>query len=129
MTTIDRRHFITTAAFSAVASRLGAQSKNDIRVTLVIPAEAAGPHMPDDFVGLSYEVQQLADPEFFSAKNTGLVSAFKALTPRGVLRLGGNTSEFAWWQPTPDSPEPEHPKTREVAGEPKAQYYAVSAEA
>ena len=28
-----------------------------------------------------------------------------------------------------DFPQPEHPKTREVAGEPKAQYYAVTAEA
>ena len=38
-----------------------------------------------------------------------------------MLRLGGNTSEFAYWQPTPHSPEPEHPKTREVVGEPKAE--------
>lgn len=84
--------------------------------------------MPADFVGLSYEVQQLADASFFSAKNTGLVSAFKELSGNGVLRLGGNTSEFAYWRPTPDSPEPEHPKTREVVGEPKPQYYAVTEE-
>jgi hypothetical protein len=129
MTTINRRHFITTAALSAAAARLCAQSQKDTQVTLAIPVEATGPQMPEDFVGLSYEVQQLTDPEFFSAKNNGLIRAFRALTPHGVLRLGGNTSEFAWWKPTPDSPEPEHPQTREVAGEPKAQYYAVSAEA
>ncbi len=46
-----------------------------------------------------------------------------------MLRLGGNTSEFAYWKPTPNSPEPEHPHTREVEGEPKAQYYAVTPEA
>jgi hypothetical protein len=85
--------------------------------------------MPADFVGLSYEVQQLTDPEFFSGKNAGLIAAFKALAPGGVLRLGGNTSEFAYWKPSPDSPEPEHPHTREVEGEPKAQYYAVTPEA
>jgi len=85
--------------------------------------------MPADFVGLSYELQQLSDPSFFSKSNTGLIRAFKALAPRGVLRLGGNTSEFAWWKPTPSSPEPEHPQTRVVEGEPKAQYYAVTAEA
>ncbi len=95
---------------------------------LEIPAEADGPQMPADFVGLSYEVQQLVDASFFSAKNTGLIRAFKEIAPRGVLRLGGNTSEFAWWKPTPDSPEPEHPKIREVVGEPKASYYAVTAE-
>ncbi len=85
--------------------------------------------MPGDFVGLSYEVQQLTSPDFFSGKNSGLIGAFKALAPGGVLRLGGNTSEFAYWKPMPDSPEPEHPQTREVEGEPKAQYYAVTPEA
>jgi hypothetical protein len=85
--------------------------------------------MPGDFVGLSYEVQQLSDPNFFSESNTGLIRAFKALAPRGVLRLGGNTSEFAWWKPTPSSPEPEHPQTRIIEGEPKAQYYAVTPDA
>ncbi len=85
--------------------------------------------MPIDFVGLSYEVQQLADPSFFSAQNSGLIREFKALSSTGVLRLGGNTSEFAYWKPKPDSPEPEHPQVREVVGEPKAQYYAVTVEA
>jgi hypothetical protein len=85
--------------------------------------------MPIDFVGLSYEVQQLADPSFFSAQNSGLIREFKALSSTGVLRLGGNTSEFAYWKPKPDSPEPEHPQVREVTGEPKARYYAVTVEA
>ena len=85
--------------------------------------------MPADFLGLSYEVQQLADPSFFSDSNAGLVREFKALAPKGVLRLGGNTSEFAYWKPSVDSPEPEHQKVREVEGEPKAQYYAVTPEA
>jgi hypothetical protein len=80
--------------------------------------------MPIDFVGLSYETQQLADPTFLSGQNSGLIREFKALSSTGVLRLGGNTSEFAYWKPKPDSPEPEHPQVREVAGEPKAQYYA-----
>ena len=85
--------------------------------------------MPTDFVGLSYEVQQLADPSFFAPDNIGLIRQFKALAPRGVLRLGGNTSEFAWWKPMPSSPEPEHPQVREVVGEPKPQYYPVTPEA
>ncbi len=125
---VTRRRFLTTAAMAAAAARLGAQPKGE-PVTLEIPAEADGPHMPVDFVGLSYEVQQLADPSFFSAKNAGLIRAFRELFPRGVLRLGGNTSEFGYWKPTPDSPEPEHPKIHEVVGEPRASYYPVTAEA
>ncbi len=82
--------------------------------------------MPADFVGLSYEVQQLVDPSFFAPSNIGLIRQFRALSPQGVLRLGGNTSEFAWWKPAPNSREPEHPPTRVVEGEPKPQYYAVT---
>ena len=129
MTTLSRRRFLATAAATVAATRLGAQSAAGAQLTLTLPAEATGPHMPDDFVGLSYEVQQLTDPSFFSPSNSGLIREFKALSTQGVLRLGGNTSEFAYWRPTPASPEPEHPKTREVVGEPKPQNYAVTEEA
>ncbi len=81
-----------------------------------------------DYIGLSYEVQQLVDLNFFSAANTHLVNSFKAISPNGVLRLGGNTSEFEYWKPTPDSPEPAHPQTRIVEGEPKPNYYPVTAQ-
>jgi hypothetical protein len=129
MTTISRRRFLATAALSLAATRLQSQRGTGSQVTLRLSAEAAGPHIPTDFVGLSYEVQQLADPSFFAASNIGLIQQFKALSPQGVLRLGGNTSEFAWWKATPGSLEPEHPQTRVVEGEPKPRYYAVRPEA
>src|SRR6202789_1711939 len=126
---LTRRKFLATAACTMAAARLHAQGQSKVRVALSIPRDATGPHMPIDFVGLSYEVQQLADPSFFSAQNSGLIREFEALSSIGVLRLGGNTSEFAYWKPKPDSPEPEHPQVREVVGEPKAHYYAVTPEA
>jgi hypothetical protein len=126
---LTRREFLATAACTVAAVRLHAQSQSKARVALAIPSEATGPHMPVDFVGLSYEVQQLADPTFFSAQNGGLIREFKALSSTGVLRLGGNTSEFAYWKPNPDSTEPQHPPVREVTGEPKARYYAVTVDA
>src|SRR6202451_1151375 len=126
---LTRRRFLATAACTLAAARLHAQGESKVRVALSIPKNATGPHMPIDFVGLSYEVQQLRDPSFFSAQNGGLIHEFKALSSSGVLRLGGNTSEFAYWKPTPDSAEPEHPQVHEVAGGPKAQYYGVGVEA
>lgn len=128
MTKISRRRFVTTTALTLAVTRLRAQGTH-ANAVLTFPAQATGPHMPADFVGLSYEVQQLADPAFFSASNTGLIRSFRELSPHGVLRLGGNTSEFEWWKPTPGSPEPQHPQTRVVEGEPKPMYYPVSAEA
>ena len=126
---LTRRRFLATAACTLAVARLHAQGQSKVRVALSIPQDKTGPHMPIDFVGLSYEVQQLTDPGFFSAQNSGLIREFKALSSTGVLRLGGNTSEFAYWKPKPDSPEPEHPQVREVVGEPKARYYAVTPEA
>src|SRR5271163_207745 len=126
---LTRRKFLVTAAGTVAAAHLDAQGQSKVQVALSIPKDATGPHMPIDFVGLSYEVQQLVDATFFSAQNSGLIREFKALSSTGVLRLGGNTSEFAYWKPKPDSPEPEHPQVREVVGEPKAQYYAVTVEA
>src|SRR6202007_3290771 len=124
-----RREFLATTACTLAAARFQALGQSKVRVALTIPREGAGPQMPIDFVGLSYEVQQLAEPSFFSAQNSGLIREFKALSSTGVLRLGGNTSEFAYWKPTPDSPEPKHPRVHEVVGEPKARYYAVTVEA
>ncbi|MBV8437065.1 MAG: hypothetical protein JOY95_06080 [Silvibacterium sp.] len=127
MKPISRRRFLTTAALSVAAARLRAQGGTVAQVSLKVPSEAKGPHIPVDFVGLSYEVQQLTDPSFFSPGNNGLVRTFKELTGSGVLRLGGNTSEFGWWKATASSLEPTHPQTRVVEGEPKPQYYAVTA--
>ena len=126
MIPFTRRNFLITAAGTLAATRLPGQKSSVVQATLTIPSDNTGAIMPADFGGLSYELRQLADPTFFSDKNTGLIQAFKSLTMHGVLRLGGNTSEFAWWKATPDAPEPQHPETREVAGEPKAQYYAVT---
>jgi hypothetical protein len=67
MTTISRRRFLATAALSLAATRLHAQRGAGAQVTLKLSTEAIGPHMAADFVGLSYEVQQLADPSFFAA--------------------------------------------------------------
>lgn len=130
MTDISRRRFLSTAACTIAATQLSAQMNTAAtEVALSIPSRANGPRVPEDFIGLSYEVSQLADPSFFSPQNNGLALAFKEIAPRGVLRLGGNSSEFGWWKPTPESKEPEHPQVREVVGEPKALYYAVTPEA
>ena len=62
--------------------------------------------VPEDFIGLSYELAQLSEPEFFSAQHKDLVALFRRLSPSGVLRLGGNTSEFCWFQATPETSAP-----------------------
>ncbi len=89
-----------------------------------------GPVVPKDFIGLSYEVMQLEDPTFFAPTNVGLVQQFRALTAHGVLRLGGNTSEFSWWKEHPQDAAPVRAKGIKDDGEPDPNtLYAVTPEA
>ena len=67
--------------------------------------------IPEDYAGFSYETMQLADPSFFAPGNRELIGLFRALSPKGVLRLGGNSSEFCWWRTRPDQPQPPDPSS------------------
>jgi hypothetical protein len=79
-------------ARSAAASDLAAAD-----ASFAIHPDREGRAVSESLVSLSYETGQLADPEFFSAGNRGLVEMFRRLNPHGVLRIGGNTSDFAVW--------------------------------
>jgi len=109
---INRRRFITTAALAAGALAClpsqGQESPGRLRLTL---GPAAADPVPADYLGFSCETVQLSDPAYFSADNRELVSLFKALTPKGILRLGGNSSEFCWWKTAPSDRAPELPAT------------------
>ncbi len=95
---MKRRDFLSSAsaaAASCLASHLlHAQSGAPISGTLTIDESTTLATIPQDFIGLSYESAQLANPAFFSAENTALVALFRELSDQGVLRLGGGTSEF-----------------------------------
>jgi hypothetical protein len=95
---MKRREFFygaSAAAASCLASHLlRAQSDGPIAGTLTIDESTTLATIPRDFIGLSYESAQLASPAFFSAENTALIALFRELSDQGVLRLGGDTSEF-----------------------------------
>jgi len=95
---MKRREFLSIASAAAASCLeshlLHAQSGTPISGTLTIDESATLAAIPPDFIGLSYESAQLANPAFFSAKNTALIALFRELSDWGVLRLGGGTSEF-----------------------------------
>jgi len=121
MKRMDRRRFVIASAaavatlksFGQVVSGGAPQS-----VKLTLHGEQTGPVIPANFVGLSYETQQLSEPNFFSPANTGLVAQFRALAPHGVLRLGGNTSDYGFWKATPDATPPPRAKRPYKVGDP-----------
>ncbi len=137
MSPLNRRSFLrTTVSASAIALpgvRALAQAAS-APATLTLHADQSGPTLPANYIGLSYEIEQLSDPSFFSTSNTGLIEQFRALSPNGVLRLGGNTSDVGWWKPTADSPRPELPanvvlQTPKGEKSPMDLAYAVTPEA
>ena len=65
-----------------------------LQISLAIDPAIRIAKVPTDFMGLSYESGQLAYPDFFSPGNAALIEMFRTLSPAGVLRLGGNLSEF-----------------------------------
>ncbi len=96
---MNRRRFLAAAALAtgALASFPGRAEEDvtEVGVSLGAPAAKA---VPLDYLGLSYETVEMADPSFFAADNRELVSLFRALSSDGVLRIGGNSSEFCWWK-------------------------------
>jgi hypothetical protein len=71
---------------------------DDAKATIRISSDQLA-HIPADFIGLSYESSQLTHPQFFHTDNRTLVQFVRTLGDRGVLRLGGNMSEFTVWNP------------------------------
>jgi len=97
---MNRRIFLRNAAAAAAVSSaapylsLAQNSAEPIHATLTEDEAATLAVIPTDFIGLSYESAQLANPAFFAAANTALIGLFRGLSNNGVLRLGGGTSEF-----------------------------------
>lgn len=106
MPNFDRRRFLASSFATAVSLKAFPQA------AAAVPLRA-GPgrpvSVPANFVGLSYETQQLSEPSFFSPINKALVERFREVSPNGVLRLGGNTSDYGFWKPTPSSVAPLEP--------------------
>jgi len=106
---MDRRKFLlqsSAAAAVACSARCRAQDAPGVTVELMEREGQSANQVPLTYMGLSYELAQLTDPNFFSASNRDLVAYFRLLSRHGVLRLGGNTSEFCWFQADASTPEP-----------------------
>jgi hypothetical protein len=97
MRQMQRRQFCSLAGAIAAAAVVQPSCLLAVPVSLTVESTKRLAKVPGDFMGLSYESGQLAYPDFFSAQNTNLIAIFRTLSPSGVLRLGGNLSEFTVW--------------------------------
>jgi hypothetical protein len=127
----SRRSFLRTSSLALAATSILPHSLlAQTSASLKLGPGAPIAKVPADFIGLSYEAMQLEDPAFFSPANKGLIAEFRHLSPQGVLRLGGNTSEFGWWKATPDAQPPVRTSGRANNGEPPpTTIFAITPEA
>jgi hypothetical protein len=106
MRKIDRRSFLATGLATWGIKAWGAPATG-ARLTLR-PGHVLN-DIPLDYSGFSVETNQFADPSFFAPANRSLVALCRRLSAHGVLRIGGNSSEFCWWKAGPDA-QPPHVK-------------------
>ncbi|HEY1575840.1 MAG TPA: hypothetical protein VGF82_02050, partial [Terracidiphilus sp.] len=106
---MNRREFLAALAASWATCSLPGSAQSATQASASLTIGAVQPHstIPSEFVGLSYESAQLANPEFFSARNHALIQIFRELAPRGSLRLGGGSSEYTTYSDElPPGPPP-----------------------
>jgi len=101
-----RRGLLKAAALLPLAGSFGgwaraaerpASSSTAAPATFAIKPDGNGRVVSQSLASLSYETGQLADPAFFSARNRSLVELLRRMNPQGVLRIGGNTSDYTVW--------------------------------
>lgn len=68
-------------------------------VRIQIDPRAGIAHTTDNFVGLGYETSAVARQGYFSPQNRLLVQLYKTLSPHGLIRIGGNVSDYAKYVP------------------------------
>jgi len=105
---MNRRNFIRLSAAASVTVLYHpislAEGTPSASVRLTLRPDRLGNKLGEDFTGLSYESAQLGNPHFFSGSNSELAGFIRRLGASGVLRIGGNTSEYCYWTPDPAKP-------------------------
>jgi hypothetical protein len=106
MAAMKRRAFLQSSLMAAgamafarggLAQMASPSDSSAVRVGLSVDGSALGHTIGADYTGLSYEQAQMANPNYFSGTNTQLAGFLRTLGSQGVLRIGGNTSEYTFW--------------------------------
>jgi hypothetical protein len=104
---MNRRKFLKQAAGtvgagiaqSGFAHALQAVSSGrEVRVTLDLAQTLSV--IPPDFMGLGYEISSVSRPGLLSAQNAVYVQLVQTLGAHGVIRVGGNTADYASYSAT-----------------------------
>jgi hypothetical protein len=91
---MNRRHFMCGLGTEALAA---AAPLTEIHVR-IDPSQASAV-IPDDFIGLGYEISSVALEGLLDPENLNYIELVRTLSSEGVIRIGGNTSDLASFVP------------------------------
>ena len=105
-----RRDFIqgTSLLAGSIATSFRHAFREDLEATLTLDLARSIATIPSNFMGLGYETSSVARPGLLSPRNTVYVQLCRTLGASGVIRVGGNTSDYATYSaltPALSSPE------------------------
>ncbi len=101
---MNRRDFLAGSVFAAGAlasrSAFATTATSDKQVVGVVVRGDRPLHtISADFMGLGYEIASVARPGLMSRANDVYVQLVRTLGVRGVIRVGGNTADYASYAP------------------------------
>jgi hypothetical protein len=111
---MNRRHFLASAGWllPTAVSRFGFSGLllygSPLAVSVRLDLTRSVATVPRDFLGLGYEISSVARPGLLSDHNSAYVRLLRTLANHGVIRVGGNTSDYASYSaagPPVSSPE------------------------
>ncbi|HSS15213.1 MAG TPA: hypothetical protein VLL04_15040, partial [Rhizomicrobium sp.] len=92
MTRIARRSVLASAAALPLLPHAALAANN---VAIRIDPRRRLRAIPADYMGLGFEASAVATPGLLSADNRTYVELVRALGAQGVIRVGGNVSDFS----------------------------------
>src|SRR5690349_421979 len=96
---MNRRDFLANSICAsgalAVRSAFSAPTQYSVTVRADQPLGMIAP----DFMGLGYEISSVSRPGLLSRANQVYVQLVRTLGARGVIRIGGNTADYAQYSP------------------------------
>ncbi len=96
-TSLNRRSFLSAAALTAGQFAFGQTSPvRPVRITL---GTEPGLAIAADFLGLGYEISSVARLGLLSSANRVYTQLVRTLDSHGVIRIGGNTADYADYSP------------------------------
>jgi hypothetical protein len=97
---MNRRQFMKKSACAAIT--LAAPSVMGSDNPIIGVRVGSGPPVADispDFLGLGYEISSVARPGLFNRTNSVYLQLVRTLGMQGVVRVGGNTADYARYSP------------------------------